>query len=106
MTDGLAGTLDAIRAALREGNYAALSELAAELDAQTEGAATMPAAELRLLRQRATETAACLVAARNGIRAARRRVAEVTGGPAALSTYDREGRRSPPGPGASVPKRL
>lgn len=106
MTDRLSNTLDAIRTALRNGEYAALADLSEQLDAALEDAASLPGADLHALRQRASDTAACLAAARSGFRAARRRLAEVAGGPAALSTYDRDGRRSPAPQGASAPKRL
>ena len=106
MSEPVTETLDAIRNALRAGDYAALAELAAQLDAAVDHMRGLTAAEAHNLRQRAAETATFLAAARNGIRAARRRVDEVTGGPAALSTYDRDGRRSQAVQGGAAPKRL
>jgi len=114
MTDRLADTLDAIRAALGRGDYDALALLSAEVDRAAEGIAALPPDALEDLRRRAAETAACLDAARNGFRAARRRVEEVRAGPSGLSTYDRDGRKAAPpsagplaGPlGGQAPKRL
>lgn len=106
MSNPVSDTLDAIRAALRAGDFAALADLTARLDSAVQDMTALPAEELHVLRQRAGDTATCLAAARNGIRAARRRVAEVTGGPAALSTYDRDGRRSQAQQAVAAPKRL
>lgn len=106
MTEPVSETLDAIRNALRAGDYAALAELAARLDSAMDQVGGLTAAEAHDLRQRAAETATFLAAARNGVRAARRRVDEVSAGRAALSTYDRDGRRSQALQGGTDPKRL
>lgn len=106
MNNGLAETLEAIRTALRRGDYAALGDLAVDLDAAVGDAGGLVAADLHDLRHSAAQTAACLSAARNGLRAARRRVNEVANGPDGLSTYDRNGHRSAPARGGAAPKRL
>lgn len=80
---------DRLRAALAAGDLAVLSALGPELEA-----AVPPAADdgtLRRLRRQAEVNATLLRAALQGVRAARRRLEEVTGR-AGQSVYDASGR--------------
>jgi hypothetical protein len=98
-------TLQALRRALRQADYPALAALAAELEAALPAAAALPETALRALRAEAEQTAACLAAARSGLRAARRRMAEIRAASDGLSTYDRHGRSARQAAG-SAQKRL
>lgn len=91
MADPLSDTLDAIRAALRRGDFAALADLSHRAEAQMLLPRRPDAASLNALRARADATGACLQAAARGIRAAERRMADLREG--GLSTYDLQGRR-------------
>lgn len=99
--------LDLVHAAVQAANYAALAELAQslvqELD-RPDFALTPP--ELHLVRHRAERNAACLLAAQRGIRAARRRLAEIRGAAAGLVTYDRAGKRAAVSESRNLTQRL
>ena len=86
--------LDAMHGAVRAGDLAALAPLGDELEAALDGFPADPAA-LEGLRARAERNLACLEAAARGLRAARRRVEEVTAAARGLDTYDAGGRRQP-----------
>jgi hypothetical protein len=95
----LADRLDDLHAALRGGK---LHDLTALAQAITEQATALHAADpacLPLLQRKAARNAACLQAAANGIRAARRRLKEIRAMASGGATYDRDGRRE----GSAVP---
>ncbi len=104
--------LDRMQAALRSGRIAELPECAAALDAslgavrQAGGGAIHPD-DLERLRARALRTAATLGAAALGIRAARRRLAEIRAIADGFSSYDPTGRRDAAvTPGTHLAQRL
>lgn len=88
---GLALILDAVHGALRRGDYAALPALTAAMEEAAEGLDTAAPDEVRALRDRLERNAACLLAAARGLRAARRRLAEIAQARAGLSTYGATG---------------
>lgn len=79
--------LDAVHGALRRGDYDALPALTVALDAAAGGLAPMDPNEVRALRAKLERNAACLLAAARGLRAAKRRLAEIAQARAGLSTY-------------------
>ncbi|MFN3847526.1 MAG: hypothetical protein ACK4RZ_17155 [Paracoccaceae bacterium] len=94
MPNDPAALLESVRAALCEGNYQRLSDLApvlAQVEAEV-GMYSLP--DLRALRAEAERTEACLQSALSGVRGARRRVAEITDAARGLTTYDRDGLRA------------
>jgi hypothetical protein len=98
--------LDRIHDALRAADYAALSALEQSLLQEIARPAALSAADLQLIRHRAERNAACLVAAQRGIRAARRRLAEIRGAASGLVTYDRAGKRAEVTESRSLVQRL
>lgn len=90
MTHELHGLLADTRTALLAGDLAALSAMAERTEAAI---ATLPAsrAELVELQAGAARNAALLAAGLRGVRAARRRLAEIAGY-GRFSTYDAQGR--------------
>lgn len=87
----LALILDAVHGALRRGDYAALPALTAAMEEAVEGLDQVGADEMRALRARLERNAACLVAAARGLKAAKRRLAEIAQARAGLSTYGATG---------------
>ncbi|OYU17378.1 MAG: hypothetical protein CFE34_15970 [Rhodobacteraceae bacterium PARR1] len=92
--DPLQTALDDLRARLIAGDYATLPALAERIEGLMLGLRRSDAARLRRMRAQTIQTAACVDAARNGFRAARRRIEEATGR-APLGTYDSAGTRAP-----------
>lgn len=91
MSNEPATLLDSVRVALCDGNYQRLADLVPYL-AQAEAAIGMlDLPDLRALRAEAERTETCLTAALSGIRAARRRVADISEAARGLTTYDRDG---------------
>lgn len=91
MASDLESLLDATRAALLAGDLDGLAGLTRQLEAALAGAALSPA-DLAALQLRASHNARLIAAASRGVRAARRRLAEVTACQG-LVTYDAAGRR-------------
>ena len=91
--DPLQTAMDDLRACLIAGDYADLHVLAERIEGLMLGLRRSDAAQMRRLRTEAIQTAACVNAARNGFRAARRRIDEATGH-ASLGTYDNTGARA------------
>lgn len=87
----LALILDAVHGALRRGDYAALPSLTAAMEEAVDSLDTVPPDEVRLLRAKLERNAACLLAAARGLRAAKRRLAEIAQARAGLSTYGATG---------------
>ncbi|OIQ77653.1 hypothetical protein GALL_406500 [mine drainage metagenome] len=97
--------LDAELDAIRRGELSALEDLSTRTENLLESliAGPMPDARtLERLRAKATRNAATLAAASRGVRAARRRLAELFQAAEGLDTYDASGRRN--GLGANATK--
>lgn len=94
---GIEASLDRIHDLIRAGDLAGLAEAAAELESRIasveQGAAGVSPAELERIRLKSARNAACLEAAARGIRAARRRVAEVRAAASGAGAYDAQGQR-------------
>lgn len=106
MADALTDGLDRLRHALRRGDYAALAALTRQIEQALPMANGLSSQALANLRADAERTAACLAAARSGLRAARRRLAEIRAGAGGLATYDSHGRIERAMPAATPAKRL
>lgn len=99
----LGRSLDRLHDLMRRGDLGALPDAAAGMEADLAalsraGVAPPTASDLAVIRRKLERNAACLQAAARGIRAARRRIAEVRGAASGLGTYDAAGRRAG-GPG-------
>jgi hypothetical protein len=95
--DPMVALLDAVHAAVIDGDYPQLGPLTQGIEAElTRLEASRDAAVLGRVRQRAERNATCLLAAQRGFRAARRRVAEITAARSGMVTYDTNGRRAEP----------
>lgn len=103
--DPLQTAMDDLRARLIAGDYADLPALAERIEGLMLGLRRSDAARMRRLRAQAIQTAVCVEAARNGFRAARRRIDEATGR-ASLGTYDNTGARAPLVPAAPPTRRV
>lgn len=88
----LENLLSAIREDLRRGDYGRLARHSVELDQAIAALATIPQPALGRIRHAAEGNAACLVAALQGFRAARRRLAEIAMADRG-EAYDAHGRR-------------
>lgn len=86
--------LDQVYDAMLRSDYAALPALGARLEAVLQGAAPLTEGELQLIHRKADRNGAVLLAAQRGIKAARRRLADVRAASGSLVTYDRSGRRA------------
>lgn len=87
--------LDQVYTALLQSDYGALPGLTARLDRELQTPSEpLTEARLQIIHRRAERNAACLLAAQRGIRAARRRLAEIRSTASGLVTYDRSGRRA------------
>lgn len=103
MTDDLARLLHATRAALLEGNLAALTPLAQEIGtALADGGA--PPADPVALHALAQDNARLLEAALRGVKAVRRRIDAIAAS-RELVTYDAAGQRGALAPSAGLPAR-
>jgi hypothetical protein len=92
-TDRLSAELDRLYHTLRSGKLDGLATATQALEAELARLEPMDTAGLDLLRQKAQRHAACLDAAARGVRAARRRLAEIRTIDSGLGTYDDKGRR-------------
>lgn len=91
--DRLLTTLDALRAAARCGDFAALGRLATQLAADLAAIeAAPPPAQLATMKASAAEVAVLLQAAERGLSAARRRLAEIERLRSGPVTYGGDGR--------------
>lgn len=88
---GLALILDSVHAALRRGDYDALPALTEAMEAAADGIALADADEALALRGKFERNAACLMATARGLRAARRRLAEIARAQTGLATYAASG---------------
>lgn len=89
----LEALLDSVHAALQSGDFAALPALTEAVGALDEMALPRDPAALQALQRRLQRNNACLMASARGLRAARRRVAEITTARAGLQTYTQAGTR-------------
>lgn len=90
---GLIGLLQDIHGALRQGDLGRLGALTSALEAAEQEMSTAKPAELAAIRNLAERNAHSLQAARRGMVAARRRLAEVLSAARGLVTYDQQGQR-------------
>lgn len=88
----LESVLAAIREDLRRGDYRRLAQHSGELEQAFAGLDALPQPTLARIRQMAEGNAACLAAALQGFRAARRRLAEIAMADRG-EAYDAQGRR-------------
>jgi hypothetical protein len=83
--------LDSVHGALRRGDYAALPALTLAIEEAAEALDPMGPEEVRALRAKLERNAACLLSAARGLKAARRRLAEILQAREGLSTYGATG---------------
>ena len=100
-TDRLSAELDRVYHLLRSGKLEGLAAATHALEAELARLDPVDAAGLEMLRHKARRNAACLDAAARGVRAARRRLAEIRTIESGLGTYDDKGRRDEV-PGLSI----
>ncbi len=87
--------LDQVYEALLRSDYAALPGMTALLEQELlSPSATLTETHLITIRRKAARNGACLLAAQRGVKAARRRLAEIRSTANGLVTYDRKGRRA------------
>lgn len=88
-------TLDALEAALRTGDLAALGALESRMQDAADALeiSGVPAETLARLRVQSRRISLRLAAARDGVAAARLRLADIAGAKQGLGTYDRSGAR-------------
>lgn len=98
MEHDLEAALDQAFAALRQGDLTELGATYAMTETILAGLHITDQATATRLRSKAERNAACLLAAARGVRAARRRLAEVGAGGRSV-TYDAQGRTRPIGDG-------
>lgn len=92
MTADVEAMLAELRADLRRGDYARLETYARGLEALLAGLEGVPKADLLRIRRAAEGNGACLVAAMEGLTAARRRLGEIASAGRG-EAYDAQGRR-------------
>jgi hypothetical protein len=94
MQNDIPAILDAIHAALLDGDIAAIGPLTRQLDGFSGGLDDCPKETLSLIRAKAIRNAATLQAAEQGVRAAQRRLTELQEAASGHRTYARDGQRS------------
>ena len=99
--------LDQVYDALLHSDYGALPALSARLEAELQSPTdAMTQARLALIHRKADRNAACLLAAKRGIRAAQRRLSDIRTTASGLVTYDRSGHRAEVSESRSLAQRL
>lgn len=87
--------LDQVYDALLRSDFTALPGMTEQLEREMQDPSqTWNAAHLKAIHRKAERNGACLMAAQRGIKAARRRLAEIRSTATGLVTYDRSGRRA------------
>ena len=87
--------LDQVYEALLRSDYAVLPGMTALLEQELLSLGTpVNEGHLMLIHRKAVRNGACLLAAQRGVKAARRRLAEIRTTANGLVTYDRKGRRA------------
>jgi hypothetical protein len=97
--------LDQVYEAMLRSDYAALPALGARLEGVLHGP-PLTEAEVQMIRRKADRNGAVLLAAQRGIKAARRRLADVRAASGSLVTYDRSGRRAEHSDSRNLAQRL
>jgi hypothetical protein len=90
---GLAELMEELQSALRKGQFDGLADLTSAIEAALPQARLAGPEELRRIQRLAERNASSLLAARGGVKAARRRISEVLSAARGLVTYDRSGHR-------------
>jgi len=85
--------MEEVQGALRRGDFGALALLTLRMEQAEASLHLAGGEELLRIRRLAERNARTLIAARRGIKAARRRIAEVLSAARGLVTYDRQGHR-------------
>ncbi len=85
--------MDEVQRSLRAGDFSELPQLTAAMEAAEAQAGGASPEELRQIRRLAERNARMLMAARRGIKAARRRIDEVMSVARGRVAYDRQGQR-------------
>ncbi|MEO8240665.1 MAG: hypothetical protein ABI832_00060 [bacterium] len=99
--------LDQVYVALLQSNYGDLGDLADRLERELQApSGPMTEVALRIIQRKAERNAACLLAAQRGIKAARRRLADIRQTASGLVTYDRSGRRAEVSENRNLAQRL
>ncbi|RGP35801.1 hypothetical protein [Pseudotabrizicola alkalilacus] len=106
MTKKIDTILADVRNSLMAGNYGQLATLIPALETAEAQVPSNDLARLKALKAEAERTAHCLQAALSGVRAARRRVAEISEAAKGLTTYDREGHKATVPNGAPASRRV
>ena len=91
MSNNIAAVLADVRKAVIAGDYAQLVSLLPVLGQYESDVEAYDVTALRALREEAARAATCLESALSGVRAARRRIAEIAHADQGLTTYDRDG---------------
>ena len=87
--------LDQVYDALLQSDYSSLPGMTAQLEQELRSpSATLTEAQMMIVRRKAERNGACLLSAQRGVKAARRRLAEIRSTATGLVTYDRMGRRA------------
>ncbi|MBC7736935.1 MAG: hypothetical protein H7245_06865 [Candidatus Saccharibacteria bacterium] len=87
--------LDQVYEALLRSDYGGLPGMTALLEQELlSPSAPLTEGDLAIIHRKATRNGACLLAAQRGVKAARRRLAEIRSTANGLVTYDRKGRRA------------
>lgn len=103
----MAAALDRLHDALRQGQLSSLKGAVAALEGQLDGLKGLNIEALDEVRRKALRNAACLQAARQGVRAARRRLDEIRMMDAGFVCYDSRGMRDEaPAPTGQLVQRL
>ena len=106
-SETITAELDRLHEALRDGRLGDLNGVAAALAGQIDGLSGLTFAALEDVRRRAVRNAACLQAARQGVRAARRRLDEIRMMGVGFVSYDSRGKRDEgPAPAGQLVQRL
>lgn len=92
--EDIVALLKAMNAAIRSAHFEEVQALSARLEPYLDLETGIDARALKEIRHLATRNAACLEAAAQGLRAGRRRLAEIAAA-GRVETYDRKGGRQP-----------
>ena len=107
MSSDLETALDAVHAALLEGDLAALGTATSQIDALVGQTETLPGADLVKIRAKAARNAPLLQAAMQGVRAADRRLGELREAARGHKTYGPTGLRAAmAGPAGTLQQRV
>lgn len=91
MTDGIIKMLDRSHAAILDGRFAELAELAQQIEARFPLPAGLDRDVAEILRQKCERNQECLAAALAGVRSAQWRLREIARAARGISIYDQRG---------------